>query len=125
MSQRVNKINVHSYHRDQYLEALRLRETKRLTGSEIARRLELKVKTVNHWLRRRQKDGAVHVQAPYSGKYRKALKLWREEQMPAYSIAKELGLPDSLVRYWLRQEKKHVEDNEFKTNSDREQNPRA
>ena len=103
-------ISPHSYHRDAYIEALKLRQTKRLTGSEIARRLGLSRETVCSWLRTKQREGvAVHVQAPYVAAYQKAIKLWHKENLSAYGIAKKLGLPDSLVRTWIRKEQEHAE----------------
>lgn len=100
----------HPYHQDSYAEALKLREAKRLTGSEIARRLGLKRETVCSWLRaKRINSAAVHVQAPHVIVYRKAIKLWREEKLSAYAIAKKLGLPDSLVRTWIKKERYHEE----------------
>ncbi len=101
-------ISPHSYHRGAYIEALKLRQTKRLTGSEIARKLGLPRETVCSWLRVKRREGvAVHVQAPYVAAYQKAIRLWHKEKLSAYSIAKKLGLPDSLVRTWLRKEEKH------------------
>ncbi len=102
------KLPVPRHYRKAYLAAWKLRETQHLMGSEIARRLGLSATTVNIWLKTKQRTGAaVRVRAPHLIAYRKAMKLWRKEKLSGYTIAKKLGLPDSLVRSWIKKEQNH------------------
>lgn len=101
-------ISTHAHHRSAFIAAWKLRETKRITGSEIARQLGLKVRTVNSWLRTKRREGiAVHVQAPHVVAYRKAIRLWHKKKLSAWTIAKKLGLLAGLVRYWIKKEQVH------------------
>ncbi len=104
----------HSYNREAYIAAWKLRRTKRLTGSEIARRLGLPRETVCSWLRTVQRYGAVRVQAHNAVEYKKALRLWRKEKdtLSVYAIARKVGAPESLVRTWLKKEQEHAERDE-------------
>ncbi len=104
-------IPTHESHRAAYLIAWKLRKTKRLTGSEIARRLGLAKETVCSWLRTGQRFGAVRVQAHNTIEYKKFLRLWQNDNktLSSYAMARKVGLPEGLVRQWIKKEKEHAE----------------
>ena len=100
------------YYRDAFIKALKLRKTKRLSGSEIARRLGLNKKTVSMWLRDQKNNDAVRVHAGHIAKYQQALSLMHTENLTPQAIAQRIRVPYRLIRYWFKKEQEHAKRDE-------------
>ncbi len=98
----MGNIRVHKRYRRVYKRALRMKAM--FTHAEIARKLGIPWDTVNRWLSRPRGSDRVKVRDKYLSRYHEALRLYREEHLSWFAIARTLRLYPWTVRYWLRKE---------------------